>query len=180
MQYKELEKLLNFAKSKGLVPLLIGPTGVGKTEMVKLYAKKHNLKLFYLDIPTLSPQDLGIMPIIDSYRKSFNYALPTWAVDAIQNKNTLIFLDAINRGDRDMMNACLQNVTGFVAGEKIKGFVVAACNINTDDVNEQYYVNEMDSSFYRRFFKITIMPNYEEFKTFFSRLYPNSNMLKFL
>lgn len=179
MRYKELSNILENCRKHNLVPLLYGHTGVGKTAMVRKFAEDNNLKLFYLDIPTLQPQDLGIMPVVDKEKGMFKYVLPEWAVECLQNENTLLFLDEINRADSDMQNACLQIVTGIVAGKPLKSYIVAACNIDNDS-EEVYHVFEFDAAMKRRFLKVYVHQTLDEFIEYFYSVYPNSILPAFL
>lgn len=181
MYYEKLKNKLNFALRHGYSPLLLGRTGVGKTAMVLEYVTQElsDYTFIYLDIPTLQPSDLGVMPVINKEQKSFYYALPEWGLEAIQNTKTVIFMDEINRSSSDMLNACLQIASGYICGHKLKGFVIAAGN--TDNETKEFYnVIEMDAALKRRFLKIYVNQTYHEFKQYFLQKYPNSIMIQFL
>ena len=49
-----------------LTPMLVGSPGIGKSDIVKLVAKKHNLKLIDVRLAQSDPTDLNGFPTLQS------------------------------------------------------------------------------------------------------------------
>ena len=60
-----------------LTPMLVGSPGIGKSDIVKLVAKKHNLKLIDVRLAQSDPTDLNGFPTLQSDGQRMDYAPPT-------------------------------------------------------------------------------------------------------
>jgi len=85
-----------------LTPMLVGSPGIGKSDIVKSVAKKHNLKLIDMRLAQSDPTDLNGFPTLQQDGTRMDYAPPT--TFPLQNLDTvpqgydgwLLFLDEIN------------------------------------------------------------------------------------
>ncbi len=95
---------------------MIGPHGIGKTEIAKAWAKDNGYHLEVLQLPILEVSDLVGMPTIEDsvYGKVTTWAAPEWvkrvheAHDA--GKEVVVFLDELGRASVDVRQASLQLV----------------------------------------------------------------------
>lgn len=167
-----LWELLILAHRKGIRIVLAGPTGHGKTQTIEAFCRKYGKKLIYLNIPTLLPSDLGIMPMVDQVNRSVYYAKPWWVdlvTDPQEGSNYVLFLDEINRNDKDMFNACMRIMTGAYDEKPIYSYIVGACNVNDleDENTVLYDVQEFDPAHRRRFWIVKWEVSFNEFETYF-------------
>lgn len=183
---KEVIKLCLYTK---YTPLLIGETGVGKSQTIKQLAKE--LNMIYLEIRPgqMDPGDFIGLPFIENttYEELLNeyiktpeikYYLTDEIIENIKNsqlKNkkiqltkygrpswmpifdtpTLLFIDEINRGSPEVLQANFQLVLDKRIHEHFlpkNSHVIAAINPNTKDYN----VTPMDDALISRFIHIPI------------------------
>jgi type II secretory pathway predicted ATPase ExeA/DNA-binding transcriptional ArsR family regulator len=103
---KELNSILNSLRNNDKFSLLIGPTGSGKTTLMKFIANKFDKdkKIFYLSKPPKDPQDwvtiftrfikFSFFERLFSRRKRLNlYNLSEWVNKKVKNKNIVLLLD---------------------------------------------------------------------------------------
>ncbi len=85
-----------------LTPMLVGSPGIGKSDIVKSVAKKHNLKLIDMRLAQSDPTDLNGFPTLQQDGTRMDYAPPTTFplqnLDKVPNgyDGWLLFLDEIN------------------------------------------------------------------------------------
>jgi alkaline phosphatase D len=124
----------------GVVPNIIGYTGLGKTDMMKQIAKETGRNLIVLNIATQEPGDLIGVPYI--HEEQTYWALPCWWP---MDENNLIFVDELNRGRRDTLNAImpmLLNGELHMKHHLPEGtWMASAMNPNTDEFD---MVNSLD------------------------------------
>jgi len=98
----EMTNALDSVLLSKLTPMLVGSPGIGKSDIVKLTAKKHNLKLIDLRLAQSDPTDLNGFPTLQNDGTRMDYAPPTTFplenLDQIPNgyEGWLLFLDEIN------------------------------------------------------------------------------------
>src|SRR5271166_2600032 len=86
--------------------LLEGPTGVGKSEVVREVAQELEIGWAVLDLSLLEPPDLVGLPVIENGRTS--YASPQILPLA---GNGILMLEELNRAERYIQQPALQLLT---------------------------------------------------------------------
>ena len=124
------------------VPCLIGNTGVGKTDMVKQIAEKHNKNLIIINTSVMNADDLAGYPYLDKKNNKMKWGIPDWFPT---EKDCMIFLDEFNRADKQVINALMPLL---LSGELHHGaklpedtWMVVAFNPDTEDYD---MVNSFD------------------------------------
>jgi hypothetical protein len=125
MNVKETIKFLHLIGRTTLVPVLLGHTGIGKTQVVEQLAKEQQKDLIIIHVAQLEPSDfIGLYQIIENRTQNCS---PAWlpykdVPEELKDKITLIphgqgyknpnggivFLDEFNRGHEDMRQAMYQ------------------------------------------------------------------------
>lgn len=184
MNIKETEKFLPIISKTKLRPLLIGHTGIGKTELFKFLAEKEGKDLIIIHVAQLEPQDLiGLYKIITDKDGEGNEVYrtmtcpPTWlpykqpSIEIIKNgipsgngfinpKGGWVFLDEVNRGHKDMRQALYQ----LLQDKRIHTYPLpdnynVAASANPSDI---YETEEFDRALISRFAWIKFKPQVEE------------------
>lgn len=145
--------------------LLIGHAGVGKTQRVKSWCKKHNLHLIQKNAQTEDIGNLaGIFAPNEDKTKALN--LPTGAYDELDKEDVALFLDEFNRASSQVRFTLAQLINEHKIPNSMESggyhyftniqLVVAAINpaeygkYNTDELD----VAEMD-----RFYSVWVKPS---------------------
>jgi hypothetical protein len=130
--------------------LLEGPTGIGKSELVKQVADELGIDCIVLDLSLLEPPDLVGLPIIEDGRTRYAVpsALPTGGAG-------LLLLEELNRADRTVQQPALQLLTArkLHEYELPPGWVPIAA-INPED--GEYQVTPLDPALRCRFNQIKV------------------------
>jgi hypothetical protein len=167
MNIKTLKEALPYIFKANISTMIVGHHGVGKSQAVKQYAD--NLGIGFVDL-RLGTQDVGDLLgladfIIDTETQqkiATKFMRPDW-FPTDPNSKGVIFLDEINRGRRDVLQAVFQLVLDkrLHKYELPKGWhVIAAMNPSTDD----YIVTDLsDKAFLDRFCHIKLAPSKQEF-----------------
>lgn len=172
MNIKTLKESLSFYFQAQVTPFLWGHAGIGKSSVVKQFAKEKGWYFFPLYLGTQSDMGdlLGLANFVknEDGTESTTFATPKWLRDAIvhceQNPNSgaIIFLDELNRGRRDILNGMFSLALDKVFHQvKLPRncHVIAAGNPPTDE----YSVNDIDdSALMSRFAHIKLEPTFEE------------------
>ena len=186
MNFAETIKTLDYILTSNgisIVPLLLGHTGIGKTQLVQQYAAQRGMDLIILHVAQLEPSDfVGLYQINKDDRTS--NCPPNWLpykpmvveFDKTKTKETLVdfiasqgfinpkggivFLDEINRGHEDIRQALYQLLTAkkihtYSLPEKYS--IVAAAN--PSDLYECY---EFDKALVNRLAWIKFQPEASE------------------
>lgn len=137
--YKSAELVL---LSRQGVPCLIGNTGVGKTDMIKQIAQKHNKNLIIINTSVMNADDLAGYPYLDKESNKMKWGIPDWFPT---EPNHMIFLDEFNRADKQVINALMPLL---LSGELHHGaklpkdcWIAVAFNPDSDDYD---MVNSFD------------------------------------
>jgi hypothetical protein len=130
--------------------LLEGPTGIGKSEIVRQVAKQLGIANVVLDLSLLEPPDLVGLPIIEDGRT--RYALPHILP---REGSGILMLEELNRAERYIQQPALQLLTARMLHEYLlpDGWVVfAAVNPATGD----YHVTPLDAALRARFLELSV------------------------
>jgi hypothetical protein len=145
-----LEAVLELAYRARRAVLLEGPTGIGKSEVVRRVAEKLGIATTVLDLSLLEPPDLVGLPVIHEGRTS--YAVPQVLP---QGGAGILMLEELNRAERYIQQPALQLLTArrLHEYELPPGWVCfAAVNPETAD----YQVTPLDRALRARFLTLGV------------------------
>jgi hypothetical protein len=130
--------------------LLEGPTGIGKSEIVRAAAEQLGIGLAVLDLSLLEPPDLVGLPIIEQGRT--RYALPSILP---QDGAGILLLEELNRAERYIQQPALQLLTARTLHEYRlpEGWVCFAA-VNPQDGD--YQVTALDPALRARFLQLRV------------------------
>jgi hypothetical protein len=130
--------------------LLEGPTGIGKSEIVRRVAERLGIATVVLDLSLLEPPDLVGLPVIANGRTT--YAVPQILPEAGAG---ILMLEELNRAERYIQQPALQLLTARRLHEYAlpEGWVCfAAVNPETAD----YQVTTLDRALRARFMNLVV------------------------
>ncbi|HRI52507.1 MAG TPA: AAA family ATPase [Pseudomonadota bacterium] len=130
--------------------LLEGPTGIGKSEIVRAATERLGIGLAVLDLSLLEPPDLVGLPIIEQGRT--RYALPSILP---QDGAGILLLEELNRAERYIQQPALQLLTARTLHEYRlpEGWVCFAA-VNPQDGD--YQVTALDPALRARFLQLRV------------------------
>lgn len=152
----DLLQLLDVARRARMAVLLVGPHGIGKSEVLEHYAKTRGLDPHVIDLSLLEATDLTGMPTIVDGRTTF--APPTTLPREGTGRPSVLVLEELNRCDRSVRQPCLQLLTARRLNDyrlPVDCFLVAC--MNPPDVG--YDVDELDPALASRFFMLRVTPD---------------------
>ncbi len=142
--------VLSLAYRSGRAVLLEGPTGIGKSELVRQVARQLGVGFAVLDLSLLEPPDLVGLPVIAESRTAYATptALPTGG-------HGILLLEELNRADRSVQQPALQLLTArrLHEYELPPGWVPFAA-INPED--GEYQVTPLDPALRSRFLNLKV------------------------
>jgi hypothetical protein len=145
-----LEAVLEVAYRARRAVLLEGPTGIGKSEIVRRVADRLGIETVVLDLSLLEPPDLVGLPVIASGRTT--YAVPRILPESGAG---ILMLEELNRAERYIQQPALQLLTARRLHEYTlpEGWVCfAAVNPETAD----YQVTPLDRALRARFMNLSV------------------------
>jgi len=163
----EITPLIKICDSTNLSLCIDGNHGIGKTDVVKQYAKDNNM---HIEVLQLSQKDigdlLGIPNIVlnEDGSSHTEWAPPIYFENIINaskmGKRSLLFLDELNRGHKDVRQASLQLLLDKQLATHIlpkDTLVIAAVNPS----NGKYQVDELDPALLNRLMYVYAEANVE-------------------
>ena len=162
----EMTNALDSVLLSKLTPMLVGSPGIGKSDIVKLTAKKHNLKLIDLRLAQSDPTDLNGFPTLQNDGTRMDYAPPTTFplenLDQIPNgyEGWLLFLDEINAAPPAIQAAAYKLVLDRQIGSHNlhkRVAIVCAGNKATDKA----IVNRLSTAMQSRMIHLNLMVDTE-------------------
>lgn len=145
-----LEAVLEVAYRARRAVLLEGPTGIGKSEIVRRVAERLGIATVVLDLSLLEPPDLVGLPVIADGRTT--YAVPRILPEGGAG---ILMLEELNRAERYIQQPALQLLTARRLHEYTlpEGWVCfAAVNPETAD----YQVTPLDRALRARFMNLSV------------------------
>lgn len=145
----------------GLVPLITGSPGIGKSEIVHALAKAYGLKLIDFRVAQADPVDLLGFPRIDPVTGKGSYApMETFPIesDAIPKgyNGWLLFLDELTSGTKALQSAAYKLILDRQVGQfnlHKNVAIVAAGNLETDNA----IVEEMSTALQSRLVHLEVV-----------------------
>lgn len=159
---KNAKRAAKHGRISGDNVLLVGRAGTGKTERIKEWARQRGIKIHFTDVQSLDPTDLAGIMGRDSDNPRYSNRLGNTEFHELDEPNTILFLDEVNRADMETLGALLTLVQNHTIVDpeapggkrRLKGmlFTVAAMN----PYNPAYDVNDIDMAMRTRFGKINV------------------------
>lgn len=173
MNIEQFKKVLPNLLEADLVPLLIGNQGVGKSSIIKQYAKENGYQFIDLRLGNMvDPGDLTGMPYIKDGRMHF--AVPSYLP---MSGKAILFLDEVNRAPRNLLQAIFQLTLDKRIGEyrlPPECKVIAAMN----PANGKFVVTDLaDPALISRFVHIKLVPSVDGFAQYMGA---DSNVARFV
>lgn len=160
MNIKEFKEVLPYAFEAGLSVIVHGQHGIGKSQVVKQFAKENGMQFIDRRLSQLEAGDLIGLPDVSG--EVTRYKTPSW-LPQDPNSKGILFLDELNRARRDVLQGVFQLVLDRELGDyrlPDGWHVVSAVNPNTD----AYVVTDVeDKALQDRFFHVKLTPTTEEF-----------------
>lgn len=190
MNIKDLTESLDYLFKAELTPFIWGHAGLGKSSVVKQYAKTKGYKFFpfYLGTQSDIGDILGLAEFVSNPdgSKSTAFAHPKWLNDMITYCNdnpdsgAVIFLDEFNRARRDILSGMFSlalDKTFHTLKLPNNCHIVAAGNPPTDE----YFVTDVDeTALMARFVHIKLEPTFGEWLDYAKSKEFDANILGFL
>lgn len=191
MNIKDFQNSLDYIFEAQLSAFIWGHAGIGKTSIVKQYAKQKNWHFFPLYLGTQA--DLGdILGLAMEVRDkdgtpiATKFAPPEWIVNTIKyceenpDSGAIIFLDEFNRARRDvlqgMFSLALDKTFHTIKLPK-NCHIIAAGNPPTDE----YHVTDVDeTALMSRFLHIKLEPTLQEWVHFAKNTETEATLISFI
>jgi hypothetical protein len=153
---KPLQNLLDVCYESRVTPLLIGPTGVGKSSILQQFCAQKGIGFICRDLSIMEPPDLVGLPTLKNDRTHFlpPSFLPT------DGEGLLVF-EELNRAPSYMRAPCLQLLTARTLNDYVlpQGWLMAAAiNPSIDG----YDVAGLDLALLSRFVQIHVRADRQE------------------
>ena len=145
-----LEKVLTVAYRARRAVLLEGPTGVGKSEIVRRVAELLGIETTVLDLSLLEPPDLVGLPIVRDGRTE--YALPHVLP---RDGAGILLLEELNRAERYIQQPALQ----LLSARRLHEYELPAGWVCVATINPQtadYHVTALDKALRARFLQVSV------------------------
>jgi len=145
-----LEKVLTVAYRARRAVLLEGPTGVGKSEIIRRVAEQLGIETTVLDLSLLEPPDLVGLPIVKEGRTE--YALPHVLP---RDGAGILLLEELNRAERYIQQPALQ----LLSARRLHEYELPAGWVCVATINPQtadYHVTALDKALRARFLQVSV------------------------
>lgn len=164
--------------------LVYGKSGLGKTSIVKAYAKKHDLKLKIINLATKLPEAIGGIPSAtekDYYRELLNIELKEVFDD--DGEGWVIFFDEINQACPEVFNTLYGICYPFGedrawAGHSLAKAQIVACGNLADGTDGVTYLNELPTPLHNRFFVYELIPSEADALAYLTEKWKNIKQVK--
>jgi hypothetical protein len=191
MNITDLQASLDYLFKAEVTPFLWGHAGIGKTSVVKQYAKDKGYHFFAFYLGTQS--DLGDVLGLADFVKDENgrsvataFATPEWLANTIRyceenpDSGAVIFLDEFNRARKDILSGMFSlalDKTFHTLRLPKNCHLVAAGNPPTDE----YFVTDVnETALMARFVHIKLEPTFQEWAQYAAKKGFDSNLITFL
>ncbi len=145
-----LERVLGLAYRARRAVLLEGPTGIGKSEIIRRVAKNLGIATAMLDLSLLEPPDLVGLPVVKDGRTE--YALPHVLP---RDGAGILLLEELNRAERYIQQPALQ----LLSARKLHEYELPPDWICIATINPQtaeYQVTALDKALRARFLQLVV------------------------
>jgi AAA domain (dynein-related subfamily) len=191
MNIQDFKDSLPYLVKAEVTPFIWGHAGIGKTEVVRQYAKDNGFHFFPFYLGAMS--DVGdILGLADFIKDTSGntiatrFAPPEWLVKAIDYCNAnpdsgaIIFLDEFNRARRDILNGMFSlalDKTFHTIKLPKNCHIIAAGNPPTDE----YFTTDVnETALMARFVHIKLEPTFEEWLKYAENKKIDNSLVGFL
>ncbi len=145
-----LERIVEVAYRARRPVLLSGPTGVGKSEIIRRVAGTLGVDVTVLDLSLLEPPDLVGLPVVVDGRTQ--YALPSILP---REGNGILLLEELNRAERYIQQPALQLLSArrLHEYELPEGWM---CIATVNPQTAEYHVTALDKALRARFLEVNV------------------------
>ena len=142
--------MLHVAYKARRAVMLEGPTGVGKSEIIRRVAGTLGIDVVVLDLSLLEPPDLVGLPVVVDGRTQ--YALPSILP---REGNGILLLEELNRAERYIQQPALQLLSArrLHEYELPEGWV---CIATVNPQTAEYHVTALDKALRARFLEVNV------------------------
>ena len=159
--------------------LVFGKSGLGKTSIVKAYAKENGLKLKIINLATKLPEAIGGIPYVtekDYYKELLSIELKEVFDD--DGEGWVIFFDEINQGSPEVFNTlygiCYPMGEDRVwAGHSLSKAQIVACGNLANGKDGTVYLNDLPTPLINRFFPFELIPNKKDTTEYLKKKWKN-------
>lgn len=154
-------ELLALAYRADIPAMLIGPHGVGKSEIAAAAAAAIGIECISRDLSLMEPTDLvGLPKIVEKNGCSATAFLPPEFLPRETGRGGFLLIEEVNRAPRSMQACCLELLTRRALNSYIlpRGWTPICC-INPRA--EGYAVDLLDAALMSRFMQITVCASVE-------------------
>jgi hypothetical protein len=145
-----LERVITVAYRARRAVLLEGPTGVGKSEIVRHVARTLGIDTVVLDLSLLEPPDLVGLPVVRDGRTE--YALP----HVLPREGAgILLLEELNRAERYIQQPALQ----LLSARRLHEYVLPdgwVCVATVNPQTAEYHVTALDKALRARFLQVAV------------------------
>jgi hypothetical protein len=145
-----LGRLLSVAYRARRAVLLEGPTGIGKSEIVRQVAAELGIATAVLDLSLLEPPDLVGLPVVVDGRT--HYALPSVLP---RDGAGILLLEELNRAERYIQQPALQ----LLSARRLHEYELPAgwtCVATVNPETAEYHVTALDKALRARFLQVNV------------------------
>lgn len=183
-----IKETLNYAIKSNVSLMLVGDTGIGKTEIPRQYAQENGYMLKYLNLGAEEVGDLRGLANFDvnpNGTQVTTFARPDWQQELIEfctknpDKIGIIFLDECNRCKQEVFQVIYPLILEKRIGQvqfPSNVYVMAASNPNTDSYNT---AEVDDEAFKARFSYLKITPNVTDWANYAKSVDMDINLVSF-
>lgn len=149
---KPVVELLSLAYRANVPAMLVGPHGLGKSEIAAAAARTLGIEIVSRDLSLMEPPDLVGLPRLDGTATTF---MPPEFLPRETGFGGLLLIEEINRAPRYMQATCLELLTSrrLNSYRLPDGWLPVAC-INPKV--EGYHVDLLDAALMSRFMRIDV------------------------
>lgn len=159
--------------------LVFGKSGLGKTSIVKAYAKENGLKLKIINLATKLPEAIGGIPYVtekDYYKELLSIELKEVFDD--DGEGWVLFFDEINQGSPEVFNTLYgicypMGEDRIWAGHSLSKAQIVACGNLANGKDGTVYLNDLPTPLINRFFPFELIPNKKDTTEYLKKKWKN-------
>lgn len=175
MSLQNTKEILKYCFSAKICPFLLGPPGIGKSQIVRELAAEQGREIIDLRLSLLNPVDLRGIPVAKD-------GVTSWMAPSFLprgDSNAILFLDEINSAPPAVQSAAYQLILDRRCGEYIlpqNVDIVAAGNRTQDKA----LVYEMSSALKNRMMILEVSADIDSWKTWATKNNISDRVISFL
>jgi hypothetical protein len=164
MKITKIKSLLGVLHKSSDHMHMVGPHGIGKSEIVKQWAEENNYHIETLQLTVMDTSDLIGMPMIEDteFGATTSFAKPEW-IHRIHKankdgKHCVVFFDELGRASHEIRQAALQMVLEGKIAEHSLGELdgLKSLCVVADNPSDLYDTADFDMALEDRFFSVDV------------------------